>query len=107
MNLGDGLSGLVLQRHPAGTVEGAALGIDVDGRVHGRDLGLRKQLVFFEVALVARLNAAAILGGKILVQNMGVVVIPKAAADGAQREERGCRGQAWRAADGQLSAGGE
>ena len=57
-----GCSGLVPQGEAAGAIEGAALGIDVDGCVHGRDLGLGKKLVLLEIALVAGLDVAAILG---------------------------------------------
>ena len=62
---------------------GARLSLAADGR----DLGLRKHFVFLEVALVGGLNMTPILGGKILVQYMGVVEIPHAAAGRAQKEK--------------------
>src|SRR5580698_560678 len=89
VNLRDRLRPLVLQGEPAHAVKGAALWVNVDGRVYGRDLGLRKQFVFLKVTLVTGLNVAAILGGKILVQNVSIVEIPKAAAGGAQKQECG------------------
>ena len=71
-------------------------GIDVDVRVDGDDLGLRQVFVFLEVAFVVGLDVAAILGGQIFVQHVRVVVVPGAAADGGQQEERG-RGSQSRA----------
>ena len=89
VDLADGLGGLVLQHEVAGAGERTALGEDVDVGVDGDDLGLRKFLVFLEVALVVGLNIAAVLGGEVFVEDVGVVEIPGAAADGDQQKERG------------------
>ena len=77
-----GCGGLVLEDEVAGAGEGAALGKDVDVGVDGNDLGLRQVLVLLEIALVVGLDVAAVLGGEVLVEDVGVVEVPGAAADG-------------------------
>ena len=82
VDLADGLRGLVLKHEVAGAGEGAALGENVDVGVDGDDLGLGEVLVLLEITLVVGLDVAAILGGEVLVQDVGVVEVPGAAADG-------------------------
>src|SRR5271170_3599106 len=82
VNLRDGNRGLVLQDEMAGAGEGALFGKDVDIRVSGDDLGLRNALVLFEVPLVVGPNITAGLGVQIFVEDVGVVVVPSATADG-------------------------
>ncbi len=82
VDLGDGLGGLVLEDEVAVAGEGAALGVDVDVGVDGDDFGLGDVLVLLEVALVGGLDVAAGLGGEVLVEDVGVVEVPDAAAGG-------------------------
>ena len=49
VDLRDRLIGLVLQRQADVAVEGSALGINVNGGVDSRDLGLEEVLVLFEL----------------------------------------------------------
>ncbi len=82
VDLADGLGGLVLQDEAAVAGEGAALGVDVDVGVDGDDFGLGDVLVLLEVALVGGLDVAAGFGGEVLVEDVGVVEVPDAAAGG-------------------------
>jgi hypothetical protein len=75
MDLTDRLGGFVLQHKVAGAIEGATFGIDVNVGFDGDDLRLRNTLILLPVAFVLGLYAAAILGCKVLVQDMSVVVI--------------------------------
>src|ERR1035441_9831953 len=84
MDLGDRLVGFVLQSHPHGSVEGAALGIDVDGRIDGCDFRLVEVFVLLELAFVVSLNAAACLRIEILIPDVSVVEVPGA---GPQRDD--------------------
>ena len=93
----DRLRGLVLQDEVSAAGERPALREDVDIGIDGDDLGLRQILVFLEVALVVGLDVAPVLGGEILVQHVGVVVIPGAASDGDQQEDRRGRDKPRRA----------
>ena len=82
-----GCGGFVLEDEVAGAGEGAALGKDVDVGVGGDDFGLRQMFVLLEIALVVGLDVAAIFGGEVFVEDVGVVEVPDAAADGDEREE--------------------
>ncbi len=82
MNLCDRLVGLVLQSHADASVEGAALGIDIDGGIDGRDFGLEQIFVLLELAFVVGLNVAACLRIEIFIQDVSVVEVPGAGADG-------------------------
>ena len=107
MDLRDRLVGLVLQRHADGSVEGAALGIDIDGGIDGGDLGLQQVFVLLELAFVVGLDVAARLGVEILVEDVGVVEVPGAGAGGDEGEEQGERGEPGSALKGQAGAGAQ
>jgi hypothetical protein len=59
MDLGIGCRWFCSAGSSAGAVEGAALGIDIDGGIDGRYLGLGQIFVLLEIALVIGLNVAA------------------------------------------------
>src|SRR5271168_3959577 len=82
VNLRDGNVSFVLQNEVTGSGEGALFGKDVDIRVSGDDLGLRKAFVLFEVPLIVGPNITPRFGVQIFVEDVGVVVVPSAAADG-------------------------
>ncbi len=100
-----GWRGLVLQHEVAGAGERTALGEDVDVGVDGDDLRLGQFFVLLEVALVVGLNIAAVLGGEVFIEDVGVVEIPRAAADGGQKEDRGGGNQARGTLRGQPEPG--
>ena len=107
VDLGDRLAGLVLQSHAHAAVERAAVGIDVDGGVDCRDLGLKQIFVLLELAFVVGLDVAARLGVEILVEDVSVVEVPGAGADGDDGEEQGGRGEPRSALQGQADAGAQ
>src|SRR5580704_5615412 len=82
-------------------------GIDVNFRVDRGYFWLRKLLVFFEIALVVRLHAAAHLCVAILVEDMRVVVVVGAAANGEQCEKSACGGEAGQPLRSETGAGGQ
>jgi len=91
----------------AGAGEGAALGEDVDVGVDGDDLGLGKVLIFLEVALVIGLDVALLRLAEEFVEDVGVVEVPAAAADGDEYEEDADGGEAGSAVAEEAQAGGE
>ncbi len=78
VDLGDRLAGLVLEGYTDVSVEGAALGIDIDGGIDRRDLGLEQVFVLLELTFVVGLNMAARLGIEIFVADVSVVKVPGA-----------------------------
>jgi hypothetical protein len=104
--LRDGCRRFVLQDEVAGSREGAPLGEDVDGCVYGDDLGLRKTLIFLEVALVLRLDITPSLAVQVFVEDVGIVKVPAAAADGDEQEADTSRNEGARATTGEAQAGG-
>src|ERR1700731_4025176 len=78
MNLRDRLRALVLKRESPRAVEGAAFGIDIDGRIDRRYLRLREILVLLQSPLVVGEEMTAIGRRQILIEYMPVVVIPDA-----------------------------
>ena len=93
MDLRHRLRGLVLERHPYRAGERALLWEDVDRRIDGRHLRLRKVFVLLEVALVAGLDVPQVLGVEILVEHVRVVVIPRSRAHRDHCEDRRRRDQ--------------
>ena len=87
VDLGDGVGGFVLEDEVAGAGEGAALGEDVDVGVDGDDLGLREVLILLEVALVVGLDVALLRLAEEFVEDVGVVEVPGAAADGDEEKQ--------------------
>ncbi len=67
--------------------DGSALGEDVDVGIDCNDLGLRNIFILFEVPFVVSLDVPAIFCGEVLVEDVGVVEVPRAAADGDDEEE--------------------
>ena len=104
VNLIDGLVEFVLQDVRAGAFEGAALGMDVDFGIDADDFGLGQEFVFFVVALVVGLDAAALLGGEKFVADVGIQVIPSAAGDGDDEEEDERGNETWEALRGDLGS---
>jgi hypothetical protein len=80
VDLGDRLAGLVLEGYTDVSVGGAAFGIDIDGGIDRRDLGLEQVFVLLELAFVVRLDVAARLGIEIFVEDVSVVKVPGAGA---------------------------
>ena len=83
----------------AGAGEGAAFGEDIDVGVDSDVLGLRKLLVLLEIAFVGGADLAAVFGGEVLVEDVGIVEVPHAAAGCDEEEERGGRDEARGALD--------
>jgi hypothetical protein len=83
VDLGDRRGGFVLQGELTGAVEGAALGVDVDDGIDRSYLRLGQQFVLLEIALIARLDVAAIPRSQVLIEHVRVVVIPDSRACGA------------------------
>jgi hypothetical protein len=96
----------VLEDVVAGAGEGAALGEDVDVGIDGDDLGQEDVFVLLEAALVVGLDVAAVLGGEVLVEDVGVVEVPAAAGDSEEQEERGGGNEAVHALAGETQARG-
>ena len=72
----------------AGAGERAALGENVYVSVDGDDLRLGETLVLFEVTLISGLYVTPVLGGQVLVENVGIVEIPCSTADCGYEEKR-------------------
>ena len=96
---------LFSKSHADFSVEGAALGIDVDRGIDRRDLGLEQVFVLLELAFVVGLNVSARLGVEIFVEDVGIVKVPGARAGGDQSEQQSGRHQPGRAPQGQPGAG--
>ena len=94
VDLWDRLVGLVLESHADVSVEGAALGIDVDGGIDRGDFGLQQVFVLLELAFVVGLNVAARLGVEVFVEDVSVVEVPGAGAGGDDGEKQAQAGPA-------------